>query len=110
VTGKPPDPLGPPDPARPDWVPDDWPRFYLAEPMPEPAKPGTCPHCTTAWLSGRGRHAVADDVGVCATCLNLCIATEDGGWRIAGYDEAEKWDADPRVRAMRAIWGKDLPP
>lgn len=103
------DPLGPPRPEDPFWIPPDFPRFTEAAPTPAPAAAGHCPHCDAAWLSGKGRHAVTDDAGVCATCLNLCIATEDGGWRIAGYDEAEKWDQDPRVKAMRAIWAKPLP-
>lgn len=123
MTG-PKDPLGPPKPGDPFWVPDDWPRFYLATPMPvDPVPPPTlpgqrpkmcCPHCGdvlstgTDRSDGQGRPQQVDDPAVCINCLGLCVATESG-WRIATYDEAEKWDADPRVRAMRAIWGKDLP-
>ena len=102
------DPLGAPNPDDPWWVPDDWPRFTDPTPMPEPAEPGTCPHCGAVWLSGKAGHATEDDIGVCATCCGLCVATESG-WRIATYDESEVWDQDPRVKAMRAIWGQPLP-
>lgn len=105
------DPYDPPDPKDPFYAPPDYPRFTPPGPeeMPQPAAPGTCPHCGAAWLSGKGGRAADGDAGVCATCCGLCIATGTGDWRFATYDEAEAWDKDPRVRAMRAIWGQPLP-
>ena len=102
------DPLGPPDPTDPFYIPPDYPVFTEATPTPDPPASGCCPYCGTRWLSGKGGHASEGEAGVCADCLGLCIATETG-WRMATYDEAEAWDQDPRVKAMRAIWGKPLP-
>jgi hypothetical protein len=118
------DPLGPPDPSNPWYLPPDWPVWSEASPMivdpvPPPVPPGQrpkmcCPHCGfvlstgTERADGQGRPVQPGDAGVCAECCGLCIATETG-WRIAGYDEAEMWDRDARTIAMRAIWGKPLP-
>lgn len=100
------DPLGPPDPSNPWWVPPDYPVFTEASPMPPADAPGSCPHCGAVWLSGRGGHANKGDAAICEHCLNLLIGAEDGGWRMATYDEAEMWGRDGRIVAMRAVWGK----
>jgi hypothetical protein len=78
-----------------------------AAPMPPETPPDTCPHCATAWRS-KGTVAKLEDAAVCQHCLNLLIR-EAAGWRSATYDEAELWDRDPRIIAMRRIWAKPLP-
>lgn len=105
------DPNNVTDPTSPFYAPPHYPRFKSPGPeeMPPDTAPGACPHCGTAWLSGKGRHAADGDAGVCATCCGLCIATGTGNWRLATYDEAMAWDHDPRVIAMRGIWGKPSP-
>lgn len=78
-------------------------------PMPvDPPAVGACPHCGAPLRTGAAGHAAEEDAGVCAECLGLCIAMAPG-WRVPSYDEAEAWDQDPRIKAMRAIWAKDLP-
>ena len=88
-------------------IPPGSPIWTDAEPMPPDPVPGTCPHCGEVW-STIARRAQPGGAAVCQHCGGLLIA-DDGTWRPAYFDEAEAWDKDPRIKAMRAIWAKDDP-
>lgn len=91
------------DPADPRYADPSLPRYPDADPMLVDPPEGCCPHCGTV-LAVAGKRAAEGDAAVCIHCLSLVIATPAGFWRHAEYDEAEMWDRDPRVIAMRAIW------
>ena len=88
--------------------PTDEPIFNEADasPMPEPRKRGTCPACGHDIRSAR--IASDGDGGVCFHCSALLIC-EAGTWRLPTYDEAEEWDADGRIKVLRAVSGTPLP-
>jgi len=89
--------------------PTDPPVFDPADAAPMPPEPadGQCPHCGAAWTS-KGTAAKLDDAAVCMHCAGLVIREPDG-WRAPTFDEAEQWDRDARIIAMRRIWAKDDP-
>jgi hypothetical protein len=96
-----PEPVAP-DPRTPP-ADQPWTDRDQASPMIVAPNEGCCPHCGTV-LAVAGKRANPDDAGVCIHCLQLVIATPAGTWRHAEYDEAERWDRDARVKAMRAMW------
>lgn len=108
-----PDPVDPPyvetfdpnDPKSAFYVAPGTPVWNEADiaPMPEGSVANACPYCNTVLLSA-GKHPQPGDPAVCSYCLNLAIREENGTWRTAYFDEAEMWDQDPRIKAMRAIW------